>query len=391
VVTALALARAGLEVRLFEADNRVNEAPRAASTHPSTLEMLDGLGLINEVLQQGLKAPTFQFRERSSGELIAEFDHLAIRDDTPYPFVVQLEQHKLANIAIEQLRSLPNARVQMSARVTSLELRDNGIQIEVKAGGNTKAVTGSYLIGADGGRSTVRKLLGIDFEGLTFPERFLVVTTSFDFAKALDCAFRNFFFDPEEWVNLFKVRGSDDRGAWRVVFPTKVGETDEEALSNESIQRRLQSAFPRSGAYPIVHRNIYHVHQRLAATFQKGRTFLAGDAAHVNNPLGGLGLNCGIHDAVDLASRLIGVLRDQEPPETLSGYDQCRRPINIEYVQRQSIANKRRLEEKDVNARRQYFTFLRKTAADPRRHRAFLLRTSLLDSVREITARQVSN
>src|SRR5262249_24746306 len=103
VVTALALARAGLEVRLFEADNRVNEAPRAASTHPSTLEMLDGLGLINEVLQQGLKAPTFQFRERSSGELIAEFDHLAIRDDTPYPFVVQLEQHKLANIAIEQL------------------------------------------------------------------------------------------------------------------------------------------------------------------------------------------------------------------------------------------------------------------------------------------------
>src|SRR5207244_7065585 len=164
-------------------------APRAASTHPSTLEMLYGLGLMNEILQQGLKALTFQFRERSSGELIAEFDHLVIKNDTPYPFVVQLEQHRLANMAIEQLRSLPNARVHMSARVTFLELRDDRVQIEVEAGGNTKTVTGSYLIGADGGRSTVRKLLGIDFEGLTFPERFLVVTTSFDFETMFHCAF----------------------------------------------------------------------------------------------------------------------------------------------------------------------------------------------------------
>ncbi len=382
VITALALAHAGLEVHVFEADDHVNDAPRAASTHPSTLEMLSDLGLAGEVLQRGLKAPTFQFWDRPSGKLIAEFDHKKIQDDTRFPFVLQCEQHKLANIAIERLKSFPNARVHLSARVGAVELFDDRVRIEVEAVGKTKTVAGSYLIGADGGRSTVRKQIGVEFEGYTFPERFLVLTTSFDFAAELGCSFRNFFSDPEEWVNLFKVRGSDDRGAWRVVFPTKAGETDEEALNDGSIQRRMQRSFPKSGPYQIIHRNIYHVHQRVAATFQRGRAFLAGDAAHLNNPLGGLGLNCGIHDAVDLAGRLIRVLRDEQPAETLSGYNQRRRPINLEYVQQQTIANKKRLEERDENVRQANFALLRETAANPDAHRAFLLRASLLESVR---------
>ena len=383
VIAALALARQGLEVRVFEALDAVNDAPRASTTHPATLEMLADLSLLDEVVARGLVARTFQFWDRPSGRMIAEFDHAILKDDTPYPFVVQCEQHKLARLAIERLREIPNADVQFSARVDAVQQFDERVELTIETDRGQECVTGSYLIGADGGRSTVRKALGIDFEGYTFPERFLVLTTPVDFSAEFGAGYRSYFSDPDEWANLFKVAGEDGSGLWRVVFPTIPGETDEQVLSDEAVQRRLQKFFPKFAPYPVTHRNIYNVHQRVAATFQNGRVFLAGDAAHVNNPIGGLGLNCGIHDAVELAVLLGAVIKGEMRDDALVRYDARRRPINIEYVQQQTIANKKRLEEKDANAREANFAFLRQTAADPAAHRAFLLRTSLLESVRK--------
>ena len=345
--------------------------------------MLAGLGLIEEVIARGLIARTFQFWDRPSGRMIAEFDHALLKDDTPYPFAVQCGQHKIANMGIDRLRKFAHAEVRFSARVVALEAADDRIDVEVETDRGTEKVSGSYLIGADGGRSTVRKALGIEFEGYTFPERFLVLTTPFDFAAERGAGFRCYFSDPDEWANLFKVAGDDGRGRWRVVFPTLPGESDEQVFNDDAVQRRLQKFFPKRGPYPVVHRNLYHVHQRVAATFNKGRVFLAGDAAHVNNPIGGLGLNCGIHDAIELAQLVTSVLQGRKPPDTLARYDQLRRPINIEYVQQQTVANKKRLEEKDPARREANFAFLRKTAADPQAHRAFLLRTSLIASLRK--------
>ena len=381
-IAALALARQGIAVRVFEADVAIDESPRAATTHPATLEMLADLGLIDDLIARGLVARTFQFWDRPSGQLIAEFDHAVLARDTPYPFVVQCEQHKLVDLAIQRLSGLPNARYEFATQVTEVEAGANAVEITVRHGDRTERMTGSYLIGADGGRSTVRKALGIAFDGYTFPERFLVLTTPFDFARERGCGFRSYFSDPDEWANLFKVAGNDGRGLWRVVFPTLPGETDEEVFNETSVQQRLQKFFPKSGSYPVVHRNLYNVHQRVAARFSQGRAFLAGDAAHVNNPIGGLGLNCGIHDAVELTSLLVKVLRGEESADQLDRYDARRRPINVKYVQEQTIANKKRLEAKDPEARAENFAFLRRTAADPTAHRAFLLRTSLLESVR---------
>ena len=382
-IAALALARQGIAVRVFEADAAIDESPRAATTHPATLEMLADLGLIDDLIARGLVARTFQFWDRPSGRLIAEFDHAVLARDTPYPFVVQCEQHKLVDLAIQRLSGLPNARYDFATQVTEVEAGADAVEITVRHGDDRiERMTGSYLIGADGGRSTVRKALGIAFDGYTFPERFLVLTTPFDFAQERGCGFRSYFSDPDEWANLFKVAGNDGRGLWRVVFPTLPGETDEEVFNETSVQQRLQKFFPKSGSYPIVHRNLYNVHQRVAARFSQGRAFLAGDAAHVNNPIGGLGLNCGIHDAVELASLLVKVLRGEESADQLDRYDARRRPINVKYVQEQTIANKKRLEAKDPEARAENFAFLRRTAADPTAHRAFLLRTSLLESVR---------
>ncbi len=317
-ITALALARQGIPVHVFEAEARVNDSPRAATTHAATLEMLAELGLVDEVIRRGLIEPKFRIWDRASRELIVEFDFGVLADDTRFPYVVQCEQHKLANMAIERLSSFAHATVDFSARVTALQQLDDRVEAVVEGAAGTRKISGSYLIGADGGRSTVRKALGIEFEGYTHPERFLVLTTTFSFdAEHAQCS-RNYFSDPDEWCALFKVTGDDGSGLWRVLFPTRPEESDAQALDEEAVQGRLQKFFPKSGAYPVVHRNLYNVHQRVAASFGRARVFLAGDAAHVNNPLGGLGLNFGIHDAVELSAQLGRVLRRRGARRTSS-------------------------------------------------------------------------
>jgi 3-(3-hydroxy-phenyl)propionate hydroxylase len=385
-IAGLALARQGIPVHVFEAQPRVDDSPRAATTHAATLEMLAELGLVEEVIRRGLIEPKFRIWDRASREIIAEFDFAVLKDDTPFPYVVQCEQHKLANMAIERLRRLAHARVDFSARVISVRQFDDRVEALVEDARGSRKIAGSYLIGADGGRSAVRKALGIAFEGYTHPERFLVLTTSFSFdAEHAQCS-RNYFSDPDEWCALFKVTGDDGSGLWRVLFPTRAKETDPQALDADAVEGRLQKFFPKLGRYPVVHRNLYNVHQRVAASFGKGRVFLAGDCAHVNNPLGGLGLNFGIHDAMELSALLGRVLRGEAPAHILDQYDRFRRPLNIEYVQQQTIANKKRLEEKDLGIRAKNNEALRRTAADPVAHRAYLLRASLIESVRKRAA-----
>ncbi|MGH7873713.1 MAG: FAD-dependent oxidoreductase [Candidatus Binatia bacterium] len=384
VVAALACAQYGYAVTLLEADSRIDDNPRAATTHPSTLEMIARVGLIDQFIHEGLLARYFQFWDKPSRTKIVEFDHDTLRDETPYPFVVQTEQHKLARIGVERLKSFADAEVRFAARVTGVTQDTDGARVTVDGAAGSEVFHGDYVIGADGGRSTVRKALDIDFEGFTWPENFLVLTTLDDFQELLPgCCFRNYLADPNEWTNLFKVAGDDGKGRWRAVFPTRVEESDEEALSDASTYSRLQRVFPLSRPYNVVHRNLYKVHQRVAATFRRGRVFLAGDSAHVNNSVGGLGLNGGIHDAIELVDTLHQVITKQASENLLDRYTRRRRTLNIEFVQEQTINNKKRLEERDPKARQARFDELRAIAEDPVKHKEFLLRTSLIASVRK--------
>jgi len=215
-----------------------------------------------------------------------------------------------------------------------------------------------------------------------------VLTTLFDFQAALGCCPRSYISDPQEWTNLFKVMGDDLKGRWRAVFPARENETDEEAFSEGSVRRRLRKLHEDHPMELLAHRNIYRVHQRVAKSFRRGRVFLAGDAAHVNNPVGGLGLNCGIHDAMEFAETLDRVASGQAGEELLDRYERRRRPINIEFVQQQTVANKKRLEERDPKVRKANFDELRRGAADPVLHKRFLMRTSLIESVRR--AREIA-
>jgi 3-(3-hydroxy-phenyl)propionate hydroxylase len=382
VITALALARQDLAVHAFEAESKVSDAPRAATTHAATLEMLEELGLVEDVIRRGLVEPLFRIWDRSTGKLVAEFDFGNLKNDTRYPFAVQCEQHKLTNLAIERLRAFPHATLEFSARVMSISQSSDTVEIVVETAAGTRTVKGCYLIGADGGRSTVRKSLGIAFEGYTHPERFLILTTPFDIGTRYPGCTRNYLAHPEDWCAFFKVSGDDGTGLWRVLSSTRLDQTEAELFDSQAVERRLQRFIPKEGRYDVVHRNLYDIHQRVATSFRKGRVFLAGDAAHVNNPLGGLGLNFGIHDAIEL-SRLLGRVLRGASVDILDLYDRHRRPLNIEFVQQQTVANKKRMEEKDPVTRARNFDEIAATAADPVAHRAYLLRASLLDSVKD--------
>src|SRR6267142_1688182 len=371
-VAALACARNGHTVTLLEANDEVDDSPRASTTQPPTLEILAELGLIDEYIAQGLVARTFQFWDRARLRLIAEFDFERLRSETAYPLVVQTEQHKLALMGIARLRAMPNAAVRMATRVSAIEQDAD----RVTAHTADEALRADYVIGCDGGRSTVRKALGIEFEGFTWPERFLVITTRFDFARALGVCYRNYMADPQEWTNLFKVAGDDLKGRWRAVYNTREDESDEEALSAAAVRARLGRIYVPDGERDYLHLNLYNVHQRVARQFRRGRVFLCGDAAHVNNPIGGLGLNSGIHEAWHLAK----LLNDGD----LGEYERVRRPLNIEYVQEQTIANKKRLEERDPAQRAKRFEELARMADDPVKHKAFLMRASLLEGARRL-------
>ena len=309
VITALALARQGLPVHVFEAEARINDMPRAATTHAATLEMLAGLGMVDEVIERGFVEPLFRIWDRPSKQIIAEFDFGMLTDDTPYPFVVQCEQHKLATMAIERLKAFPHATVEFSARVTALEQFGDRVEIEVesaerhaqdrrllpdrhrrraldRAQGARHRVRGLHPSGAVPDPDHDRRSRRSSYPGCT----------------------RNYISDPDEWFALFKVSG-DERGRCGACCLDQARQTDDELMNPDATERRLQKFFPKHGAYDIVHRNLYNVHQRVAASFRKGRVFLAGDSAHVNNPLGGLGLNFGVHDAMELDAA-----RPRDPP-----------------------------------------------------------------------------
>jgi 3-(3-hydroxy-phenyl)propionate hydroxylase len=380
------LGRQGIAVRLFDNNDELQTDPRAATTHPATLDLIAECGLADEMAQVGLVAPIFQFWDRPSNRLVAQFDHSILADDTRHPFVVQCEQFKTSRLLLERLRTLRNVEILFGHEAVDVRQTTDGVTVDVVAAGRTESHSGMYLIGADGGRSVVRRRSEIPFEGFTWPERFIVLTTPFDFEANRGYSYRSYFAEPGAWCNCFKVSAEGPPGLWRTVFPTEPSQDDALLMNDAAVQARMQRFFPNDTPYDIVHRNLYVTHQRVAGTFRKGRVVLAGDAAHVNNPIGGMGLNGGIQDAVNLAGKLTAVLLEGRSDQLLDLYDLQRRTVAIEFVQEQSIANKKRLEESDPATRQKNLNELSRIAAEPERARQFLLRTSMIASQRRAEA-----
>lgn len=376
LVSALVLGRAGLRVTVLEASASLNADLRASTFHPPTLDMLARYGLTDALIAQGLVARYTQQRDRAEG-LVAEFDMQLLQGDTDFPFRLQCEQWKLTQLIKSQLDALPDVQVRFNTRITGLGQSADAVQASIDTQGQADQLQADYLIGADGAWSAVRRGLGIDFEGFTYPERFLVVSTDFEFTDHLPhLSYVNYCSDPLEWCVLLRVPT-----LWRVLFPTRPDESDEAVLADASVQARLQNLLSMPGAYRTQHRTLYKVHQRVARQFRQGRVLLAGDAAHINNPLGGMGMNGGVHDAFNLCAKLLAVLQEGQAQDTLDRYERQRRTIAIEYINASTARNKREIEERDPVLRRQTQDELRRVAADPVSAKAYLRKTSMLDAL----------
>jgi len=381
LVAGLMLGRAGVDVTLCDMGDILYQHPRAATIHPATLDMLDDLGAYRLIEPQGIVCPIVNYYDQQ--ELLASFDHGILADETRHPWVLQCEQDKLSRTLFEMARDVPKLRIRTLTEVVDCSQSADGVEVEVKnADGTHERMRADYLIGADGARSTVRKRVGIEFEGFTYGERFMIIGSTYDFAQA-GYAYRNYISDPVEWYNLFKISWKGPPGVYRLVVPLKLDEVLDESRMMEVCQRKFQRFHPRSQPYEIVIHDSYVVQQRVAATFRKGRILLAGDSAHLNSPIGAMGMNSGIHDAVSLATNLLRVLDAEEGDEALDRYVRQRRHVAVEHVQTATIANKQAMEQRDPETRRRYREDMQRAAEDPVLAKAFLMRTSLIDSLRD--------
>jgi len=381
---SLILAQEDVPVCLIETlgeDNFLEQVPRAGTNHPATLELYDRIGLYPKLEPRGIVAPLFHYWDRHEGRLIAAFDHGYLKEDTRFPYVLQCERIKIVEEALKLANAHPNIDLRLSTTFTGFTQSADGVTAQVtNPVGETEFIDGAYLVSGEGARSIVRKDLGIEFEGFTYPDRTLNIEVAYDF-RTHGYTERNYISDPEEWSNLFHWRGPPDR--WRIHFPTRPDD-DEAALTHpDALQARLQRFLPTGKPFDIVNSNLYVVHQRVAKKFRMGRTILAGDSAHVNSPIGAMGMNSGVHDAFNLAGKLVKILRKEVGEQLLDRYERQRRHVALQHTQAQTIRNKRLLAEKDPAVRQKNHDELRRTAEDPKLARAFLLCTSLIESLRE--------
>ncbi len=376
LMCALALGRQGIPVVVLEGEPALALDLRAGTFHPPTLELMAPYGITARMHETGLKVRHWQIRDLA-GEFVAQFDLGLIADVTPYPYRLHLEQHRLTPIQLDILRRETSAEVRFGHQLTGFVQHADRVDVEVAADGRNETIAASWLIGADGGRSTVRKVLDVEFEGFTWPEQFVVASTQYDYARH-GFAMNSYISDPVNWAAVFKMPHEGPPGIWRTVFPGAPGLTDEELLAPEAIEPAMQTIVPRATPYEIRYKSVYRVHQRVAKTFRVGRVLIAGDAAHLNNPMGGLGLNSGIHDAVNLADKLGQVWRREAEDTLLDRYVRQRRSATIEQVQAMSIRNKRLLEERDRAVQRERLTELIATAGDAERGRKYLLESSMI-------------
>ena len=375
---ALYLAQRDIPVTLIEAAAELPEDLRASTFHPPTLDMLDDLGVVDQLIEQGIICPKWQYRDTREG-VVAEWDLGVLEKDTKHPYRIQCEQYKLTRIIVAELEKMDNVDVLFRVRGTEASQDDNGVTLKVETPDGSDELKGKYLIAADGASSAIRITQGIEFPGLTFPELWLCTSSEFAFEDHFEeLAPIAYIADPDFWFVFVRVPG-----LWRLLLPSRPGETAESLVSDETVQERMHQVCPKTGDYDTFHRTAYAVHQRVAETYRKGRVFLAGDSAHINNPLGGMGMNGGIHDAVNLCEKLVRVWNGDADDRELDKYDAQRRPIAVDYVQQTTIRNKAMLEETDPDVRKAKHDEMRAAVADPEKAREYLLQSSMITALRE--------
>lgn len=378
-VAAYYLAKAGIDVLVLEAAPEIFQDLRASTFHASTIEMLNELGVAQDLIEAGLKAPIYQYRDRQTDDAL-DFDLTELEDITEFPYRVQCQQYKLVEMLAQRIAAHPNGQIRFANRVVAFEQDDQGVTVFVETPIDIQRIRADYLIAADGGSSIVRKWLDIEFEGFTYPEKFLCLTTEWPLeAEFKDLSYVNYVADPEEWVVLLKVPE-----LWRVLVPATDDAPDAVLRSDATKNSVFQGLIGVGEEVETQHRTVYRVHQRVAKTYVQNRTILVGDAAHLNNPIGGLGMNSGIHDAWNACQKLVDIIKHGAGAEDLlARYDRQRRTITHRVVQAQTMQNKLAMESGNAELYEKRRKELAEIHADDEKRRAYLERQALFTSLRE--------
>ena len=363
------LSQLGLDVQVFEAENRITDQLRASTFHPPTLDYFDESGITAELVEAGRITPTWQIRMQTSGER-AEFDLSVLNEDTAHPYRLQCRQELLGRALVARL---PKDAVHFGCPITAVAQDKDGVSITL----NDEVVRGSILIGCDGAHSIVREAIGAVFEGETYPENTILVTTHFPFEDHLkELSGVNYIWKPGGTYSLLRLPD-----LWRISLHPTEGQTPEMALEDSAIRVQTREFIPQAGDIEIVEKRIYRVHRRVATHYRRNRMFIAGDAAHLNSPKGGMGMNGGIHDAWCLADLLMEVANGGDP-DRLDKYEARRRPIACDDIVAQADKNRARRSVKNEAKRNEYLKSLQEIAANPIKSREFLLRSSMIEGLR---------
>ena len=396
LAAAIVLASAGISVIVLEKLDELSQESRASTFHPATLELLNSEGLADPVIANGLKAPRTQFRDRLVGP-VATFDLGVLSDETEFPFRIQLEQSKFTAHALSRLNQISAssdspAEVRFGHRVHRASQDGEQVALLVGTESGLLELRAPYVIAADGAHSALRDSLGISLRGEEYPERFLVVSVANELSDYMDgLEYVNYVADPDQWLVLLRTPDH-----WRILFPiTETDLSDDEVVSDEESLRRLNQVVDLgSGAnsnWQILEQSLYVVSRRVADSMRVGRVLLAGDAAHQNSPLGGMGMNSGIQDAFSAARRLTKVINSErsgdhnhdENENSLNEYARLRRDVAVGFVQADSHANWLALREPDPVKRSELQADLKAIEGDPVRHADKMRRSAMLETVAE--------
>jgi 3-(3-hydroxy-phenyl)propionate hydroxylase len=373
---AYCLAEYGIETLVLESESTCETDMRASTFHPSTLKYLDNLDLADELIEKGLKAPIFQYRIRSTDEVL-EFNLEELDDVLDFPFRLQCEQYKFARMLAGKLDSHRHSSVLFNRKLINFTEGDHKVTLDVDHHGTNEQYQCDYLIGADGANSIVRRNLGIEFSGFTYEEKFFTLSTE----KPLEDYFSNLSYvnyvsDPEEWFVLLKAPS-----AWRILVPVPQKLDDKAIKSNDYVSDIFTRVLNSSDPIETIHRTIYRVHQRVVNKMRYGRIMLAGDSAHLNNPLGGFGMNGGLHDAWNLAEKLDGIINHNKDKDLLDLYDRQRRTVMNDFIQKQTIRNKKMIEETgDIKFSSEWMR-MRNLHENENKRREYMLRQSMTQSL----------
>jgi 3-(3-hydroxy-phenyl)propionate hydroxylase len=375
LTAALALARRGASVTVFEESDQLSKEWRASTFHPPTIEIARDLGVVSTMLEAGIVARKYQVHDRRDG-LIAEFDFGMLAGETAYPFRLQLEQYKYTQIIKDAINeSAAPVDVRLATGVVGVSQNEDSALLTTTSG---EQIAARWVLAADGARSTIRKALGSSFEGLTYEHRYLVLSIDYPVETLLPgiCDV-NYIADPVEHLLILRVPD-----VWRIVVSVPPHVTSEEALSDQYVADRLRGVFGDHPELPLRERKIYSVHQRVADTFRRGRVMLLGDAAHVNSPMGGMGLNGGIHDAFDLSIQLSAVLSGEAGTDVLDAWAHRRRKAAVEAVQELTHRTTTAMAEQDESERRKFQLQMSEIVADPLRAHDWMMDAAMISNVR---------